>query len=163
MQSLTEEVKDLFQPRSKLLELRNEAANALNQDEWLVYKKVVQNFEGERKFTARQYELDYQNRFDQVRRRLIDEAGAVKRKLTCKRFGADNFNKTEIDRRAHITVRAEHGQTMAQIDQSECEAIRPLVENAQSKIDAREKPIKDFQAAVDRRSGQDRRVQSWSR
>lgn len=52
---------------------------------------------------------------------------------------------------------------MARIDQRECDAIRPMLENAQVRIQAREKPIKDFQKAVDRRLGEDRRVQSWSR
>ncbi|MGI3185723.1 hypothetical protein [Nioella aestuarii] len=58
MISLTNEVKDLFQARSDLLELRKEAAKALNTEEWKACKKVVEKFDGERRFTKRQYELE---------------------------------------------------------------------------------------------------------
>ena len=115
MTSLTNEVKGLFQPRSDLLELRKEAARALNTDEWKAYKKVVEKIDGERRITKRQFELEY--------------------------------TKNDLTR----------------IDQKECEELRPMLENAQARVEQREKPIKDFQKAVDRRSGQDRRVRSWSR
>jgi len=163
MSSLTNEVKDLFQPRSDLLKLRKEAAMVLNQDEWAAYKKVAETFDGQRRSTERQYELDYPNRVDQVRRRLINEAGSVRRNLVFKRYAADGFNKDEINRRAQIEVRTAHQRDHARIDQNECAEIRPMLENAQARVAAREKPIKDFQKAVDRRSATDRRVRSWSR
>ncbi|MEE2943830.1 MAG: hypothetical protein VX444_01515 [Pseudomonadota bacterium] len=163
MTSLTHEVKDLFQARSDLLELRKEAARALNTEEWRAYKKVVEKFDGERRFTKRQYELEYPNRVNEVRRRLINEAGSVKRGLVFKRYASDGFNKDEINRRAHMEVRNAHKNDLTRIDQKECEALRPMLENAQARVEQREKPIKDFQKAVDRRSGQDRRVRSWSR
>jgi len=163
MTSLTNEVKDLFQPRSDLLALRKEAARILNDGEWVAYKKVAKEFDGKRRFTERQYELDYPSRVNEVRRRLINEAGSVKRGLVFKRYASDGFNKDEINRRAHMEVRAAHKNDLTRIDQQECEALRPMLENAHERVEQREKPIKDFQKAVDRRSGQDRRVRSWSR
>ncbi len=163
MTRLTNEVKDLFQPRSDLLALRKEAARALNADEWAAYKKVTEKYDGERRFTKRQYELEYPSRVNEVRRRLINEAGSVKRSLVFKRYVSDGFNKDEINRRAHMEVRTAHKNDLARIDQQECETLRPMLENAQARVEQREKPIKDFQKAVDRRSGQDRRVRSWSR
>jgi len=163
MSSLTDEVKDLFQPRSDLLQLRQEAAKILNQDEWSAYKKVAKKFEGERRFCERQYELDYPKRVEKARLRLINEAGSVKRNLVFKRYSADGFNKDEINRRAHMEVRAAHKNDLVRIDHRECEALRPMLENAQARSEQREKPIKDFQKAVDRRSSEDRRVRSWSR
>lgn len=163
MSGLTDEVKDLFKPRSDLLELRKEAARVLNNEEWKTYKKVVENLGGDRRYTKRAFELEYADRVSKAQRRLINKAGSVKRRLVDKRFGSDPFNKHEINRQAQLEVRASHRQDMARIDQRECDAIRPMLENAQVRIQAREKPIKDFQKAVDRRLGEDRRVQSWSR
>mgnify|MGYP007073293219 FL=1 len=74
MTSLSNEVKDLFQPRSDLLDLRREAAKTLSPNEWTAYKKAIKEFDGERRYTQRQYELEYPNRVNEVRRRLINEA-----------------------------------------------------------------------------------------
>lgn len=163
MSSLTDEVKGLFEPRGELFKLRKQAAQVLNQEEWKVFKKAAETFEGKRRFTKRQYEIDYSTRVDQERRRLIKDAGSVKRNLIFKRFGADGFNKDEINRRAHIAVRHAHEQDMARIDDRECGAIRTILENAKSRSVLREKPIIDFQKAVDRRSGKDRRERSRDR
>ena len=163
MSGLTDEVKDLFNPRSELLELRKKAAQVLNNDEWKTYKKTVEKLDGDRRYTKRAFELEYADRVSEARRRLINKAGSVKRRLVDKRFGSDPFGKHEINRQAQLEVRAAHQQDMARIDQRECDAIRPMLENVQERVQAREKPIKDFQKAVDRRSGEDRRVRSWSR
>lgn len=163
MSSLTDEVKDLFQPRSELLDLRLKAAKVLNNEEWAAYKKVAEMLDGERRYTKRALELEYADRVSDAQRRLINKAGSVKRRFVDRRFGSDPFNKREINRQAQLEVRAAHRQDLARIDQRECDAIRPMLENAQARTALREKPIKDFQKAVDRRSGEDRRVRSWSR
>jgi hypothetical protein len=163
MSSLTDEVKDLFKPRSELLELRKEAARILNNDEWAAYKKESAKLDGKRRYTKRTLELEYADRVSQAQRRIINKAGSVKRRLVDRRFGLDQFNKHETNRQAQLEVRAAHQQDMARIDQRECDILRGMIENAKERVQAREKPIKDFQKAVDRRSGEDRRVRSWSR
>lgn len=163
MSSLTEEVKGLFAPRSKLLELRKEAARVLNNDEWAAFKKTSKNLDDERRYTKRTFELEYADRVSKTERHLIHKAGSVKRRLVDRRFGSDPFGKQEINRQAQLEVRSAYKQDMARIDDRECDAIRTMLDGAKARVEAREKPIKDFQKAVDRRSGEDRRVRSWSR
>lgn len=163
MPSLTDEVKRYFAPHSKLLEMRREAARALNGDEWTAYKKASEKLDGERRFTKRTFELEYADRVSEAQRRLIQKAGTVKRRLVDRRFGFDPFNKQQINRQAQLEVRSAHQQDMAHIDDRECNAIRKMLDGAKARVQAREKPIKDFQKAVDRRSGEERRVRSWSR
>ncbi|AXX98093.1 hypothetical protein [Profundibacter amoris] len=163
MTSLTKEVKDLFKPRGDLFDLRREAAKILGQEEWAAYKKQAEKFDGERRYVKRAYELEYPHRFAKAQRRLINEAGSVKRRLVYKVFGSDAFDKGEINRRAQMNVRGAHNNDLAQIDQREGDVLRSMLSKAQKRSVQREKPIKDFQKAVDRRSGMERRVRSWSR
>jgi len=80
MSNLTKDVNDLFAARSELHDLRKQAIEVLNEKEWATYQKTVEEFKGVRRYTERAYELDYDIRVDAVRRRLINEAGSVKRK-----------------------------------------------------------------------------------
>ncbi|MDF1803189.1 hypothetical protein [Thalassovita sp.] len=163
MSSLTDEVKGLFEPRSKLLELRKEAARILNNDEWSAYKKASSDFDRERRYTRRTFELEYADRVSDAQRSLIQKAGSVKRRLVDRRFGSDPFNRQHINRQAQLEVRSAHKKDMARIDDRECNALNTMLDSAKVRVKAREKPIKDFQKAVDRRSGEDRRVRSWNR
>ncbi len=163
MTSLSQEVKDLFQPRSDLFDLRRQAATILNKEEWAAYKKQADKFDGERRYVKRAYELEYPARIAKAQRRLINEAGSVKRRLVHKVFGADAFDKNEINRRAQMNVRRAHNNDLARIDQRECNLLRTMLNKSQNLTAQREKPIKDFQRAVDRRSGQERRMRSRSR
>ena len=163
MTSLSQEVKDLFQPRSDLLKLRREAAKVLNHEEWAEYKTLSKKFDGERRFVKRTFEMEYPARLTKARLRLINQAGAVKRRLVLKVFGADAFDKTEINRRARIEVRTAHHNDLARIDKRECDALRTILNKSQNRTMQREKPIKDFQKAVDRRTGPERRARSRSR
>ncbi len=163
MTRLTEEVKDLFKPRGDLFDLRREAAKVLSNDEWAEYKKQAEKFDGERRYVKRAYEHEYPARFAKAQRRLINEAGSVKRRLVYKVFGSDTFDKGEINRRAQMNVRRAHNNDLARIDQREGDVLRSMLSKAQKHSKEREKPIKDFQKTVDRRAGPDRRVRSWNR
>lgn len=163
MSELSDQVRDHFKPRGELYELRHQLAHGMKKDEWDKYRKVSKNFADKRRFTERSFELDYPSRFDQARQRLIDEAGSIKRRFVPKFMGADNFDKSEINRRAKNHVRDAHAMDMARIDKQEGKVLRSMLESSAGRTQQREKPKKEFQKAVDRRAGQDRRVRSWSR
>ncbi len=111
MSSLTDEVKGLFEPRSKLLELRREAAGVLNNDEWAAFKMTSEKLDGERRYTKRTFELEYSDRVSEAQRRLIHKAGSVKQRLVDRRFSSDPFNKQEINRQAQLEVRSRINKT----------------------------------------------------
>lgn len=163
MSELSDQVRDHFKPRGELYELRHQLARVMNKEEWVKYRSVSKNFADKRRYTERAFELDYPSRFDQARQRLIAEAGSIKRNFVPKFIGADNFDKTEINRCAQKHVRDVHAKDMARIDIEEGTELRSMLESSESRMQQREKPKKDFQKAVDRRSGPDRRVRFWSR
>ncbi|WP_371157012.1 hypothetical protein [Jannaschia sp. 2305UL9-9] len=163
MSELSDQVRAHFKPRGDLYELRHNLARVMNETEWQKFRKVTEEFGGKRNFAKRAFELDYNQRFDEARRRLIDEAGSIKRSFVPKFMGSDHFDKTEINRRADKQVRDAHEKDLARIDVVETGVLRDMLENCEKRVMEREKPLRDFQKAVDRRAGSDRRVRSWSR
>lgn len=163
MSELSDQVRAHFKPRGELYELRHKLARVMNKDEWQEYRKVSESFADKRRYTDRAFELDYDQRFDQARQRLIDEAGSVKRRLVPRFMGFDNFDKTEINRRADKQVRDAHANDMARIDLDEGKVLRSMLETCDARFELKQKPMRDFQKATDRRSGPDRRVLRQSR
>lgn len=163
MSELSDQVRAHFKPRGELYELRHKLAKVMNEKEWQDFRKVTEEFGGKRTFTKRAFELDYNQRFDEARQRLIDEAGSVKRRFVPKFMGSDNFDKTEINRRADKEVRDAHANDMARIDLNECKILNSMLETCDSRLELKQKPLRDFQKATDRRSGADRRVRRQSR
>lgn len=158
MSELSDQVRAHFKPRGELYELRHKLARVMNKDEWQEYRKVSESFADKRRYTDRAFELDYDQRFDQARQRLIDEAGSVKRRLVPRFMGFNNFDKTEINRRADKQVRDAHANDMARIDLDEGKVLRSMLETCDARLQLKQKPMSDFQKATDRRSGPDRRV-----
>lgn len=163
MSSLSDDIKKAFPPQSDLERLRLEAFRTLNRDEARQYRRAANEFDAQRRFVRRSYELEYSARIAEERKRLIDKAGAVKLGLVPRFFGTDGFNKAAINRRAQMNVRAAQKRDLAKIDQREAETIRSMLETSHARTQLREKPIRDFQKAADRRSGFERRVRTWSR
>ena len=159
MSDLSNEVKDVFQPRSELLKLRREAVQVFNEAERATYQKIAKRFAEERGQTTRSFEADYASKVSEAQKRLIDKAGSVKRGLVPKWGGADNFDKTHTNRRAQQEVRATHENELKRIDQSESEVLAEMLTKARERM----KPSKNFQSAVDGRSVLERRPRSWSR
>lgn len=158
MSELSDQVRAHFKPRGELYELRHKLAKVMNKDEWDEYRKVSASFTDKRRYTERAFELDYHQRFDHARQRLIDKAGSVTRRLVPRFMGFDNFDKTEINRRADKQVRDAHARDMARIDLDEGRVLRSMLETCDSRLQLKQKPLRDFQKAADRRAGPDRRV-----
>lgn len=163
MASLSQEVRELFEPRSELHKLRVQAAKLLNADEWKSLKKASEGFETERRAVKRSYEKEFEGRVAKVSQKLINEAGSVRRQLTPRGLGGDGFNRERIRTQAKLEVRAAYESELDKIDKRETEATRLCLDKALRRGQLREKLIGDFQTATDRREGQDRRTRSWSR
>lgn len=163
MSELSDQVSKHFKPRGELYELRHRLAQVMNEEEWKKFRSVSKAFDDARTYTKRAYELDYDQRFDEARQQLINEAGSVSRRFVPKFMGADNFDKSKINQRAKSIVQHNHATDMALLDQQECDVLRTMIESSEVRFVEKEVPRKDFQKAVDRRTGQDRRVRSWNR
>ena len=163
MSTLSDQVRDHFEPRGELHQVRHALAKTMNPEEWVTYRDVSKGFEDTRHTANRAYDLNYASRVDAVQKRLIDEAASVKRNLVPRFLGSASFDRAEINQRAQNEVRAAHKKEIAGIDKRECGILRGMLEGVQARAALQEKPMRDFQNAADRRNGQDRRVQSWTR
>jgi len=131
--------------------LKREAEMKLSAEEWSQYSKIRETFDGQRRFERRSYELEYQTRFEIARKRRIDEAGKKDRKLAPRWFGIDGFDRAAIDRQAHRDVRASHLNAMAALEEQEVTRLNGFLESCGHRRDLREKPMRDFERATDRR------------
>ena len=163
MSELSDQMRDHFEPRGELHQVRQALAKTMNAEEWVNYREVANAFEGTRRTINRDHELSYASRVDAVQRRLIDEAASVKRDFVPRFLGSASFDKTAINTRAQNEVRSAHSKEIAGIDKQECRILRGMMEGAQARANLQDRSMKDFQCAVDRRNGQDRRSQSWKR
>lgn len=163
MSDLSDEIKGVFLPRGELYRLRREAARSFNAPEWASYQKAAKQFDEERKQRKQSFNSEYAFRVSRAQKKLIDEAGSVKRGLTPKGVSVDYFDKSQTYYLAQREVRFDHDNDMMRIDQSECEVLAEMLSKTREREELKRLPTKDFQKSVDRRSGPERRVKSWSR
>ncbi len=142
---------------------RHDAAQKLNKDEWKSYEQIKKLIDGIRQYEERQYKLEYKTRVESVAKRLISEAGSKTKTFTPPWSRTDKFDKNAIILQARRVVHDQHHKVMSFLDQQETQKIEALVQRSEHNIQQREKPKQDFQKAVDRRSGVERRSRSQSR
>lgn len=135
----------------ELASLKREASKILTGDEWAQYQKIREAFDGQRRFEQRNHELEYQTRFEIARKRRIDQAGKKDRKLAHRWLGNDGFDKAAIDRQAHRDVRDAHEKAIAALEEQEITRINGLLGSCEHRRALREKPMRDFHRATDRR------------
>jgi hypothetical protein len=151
--NMTNQIRQTF----KLASLRHEAAKNLRGEDQVAYSKVVMAYAEQRKAEIQSYQSEYRTRVEVERKRLIDKAGEKNKTFQHRWFGSDKFDKAAITRQAQRNVRQDHERTLARLDQQETEVVDGILERAGHRQAQREKPKRDFQKAVDRRQGQDRR------
>ncbi len=142
----------------KLASLRHEAAKTLRGNDQVAYSKVVVTFAEQRKLEIQSFHNEYRTRVEVERKRLIDQAGEKNRNFQHRWFGSDKFDKTAITRQAQRNVRHHHESTLARLDKQETEVVDGMLKRAGHREALREKPKHDFEKAVDRRQGKDRRM-----
>ncbi|XWN32082.1 MAG: hypothetical protein ROR55_02910 [Devosia sp.] len=147
------EVKRTFD----LAAMRREAALSLTGEEWRELQALRERHAAIRRFETRTYELEYETRVEEEKRKLIDKAGSKSWDLRHVRFGSDTFSKSAVDRQARRNVRAAHRQDLARLDREEMDDLDALLRHSKHREAQRVKPLQDFARATDRRRGGDRR------
>jgi len=151
--SITDELKNTF----ALATLRRESLKILNADEWKVYQKITNRFADQKRFEQRAFELEYKTRVEVARKRLINQAGQVRKSFQPVWARNDRFDRDAITRQAHRQVKAGFKQLMEKFEVSEVREIEGLLNRSEHRRKLREKPRHDFARAVDRRRGMERR------
>lgn len=153
MSRLQKELKQSFD----LASLRHEAAQKLTGEEWKRYSEIKDRHDQTRRFVNRSYEMDKPELIAKAKRRLIDEAGSKTLDFKHRLFGADRFDKDQLHRRAVRRVEQAQSRDLGDVDRKESAELRALMERSKANQELQEKPKRDFNQAVDRRSGAERR------
>ncbi len=151
--NIDEELKRTF----GLASLRLEASKKLNGEEWKKFQAITKKHAGIKRAEQRNFELEYDTRFEVSRKRLINKAGSKTRKFNHPWARNDVFDETAIKRQAKRQVKAEHQKLMSHLENKELKEVQSLMDTCEHRHQTREKPLKDFARATDRRQGDDRR------
>ena len=125
-------------------------------------RKLIERCEDLRQREGKLYEARFLTRVEEARKKLIDQAGAVRKEFKPGWVGEDRFNKAATLRQAQRDVRAHHQRRIARIDSQESTQLSGLLKRAQKENRIQGKARDAFNKKVDRRGGQERR-QSRSR
>lgn len=131
-----------------LAALRKEANANLTGRQWEVHRQIKQRSERARQQERKLYRARYMTRVEQRQRKLIDDAGRIRRDLQHPWFPRDRFDKSATFAQAQRDVRADHKRRMARIDNYEERALSELVEK--SRTTHRDKGVasKEFQRST---------------
>jgi len=152
----SDDVKNAFGLKAS----RQEAAQKLNKNEFKTYEQIKRTIDGVRQTEEQKYKNEYKARVDAATLRITNKAGAKTRAFKPPWARDDKFNPTANIRQAQREVEDQHHKVMAVLDQQETQQIDRLIERSQYRTQQREKPMRDFKKAVDRRKGPDRRQRS---
>lgn len=151
--NLNEDLQKLFGTASR----KQAAARILNDKEWSKIREIEERHAAEQRYQNRCFEFEYKSRFEQARRRLINKAGRPKKDFVNRLFGRDVFDGDTIDRQADRIVRREHARLTDHLERQKDKQIEKLLQRSERQRKLKEKPLRDFNRAADRRSGPDRR------
>ena len=146
--NISEEIKRTFD----LANLNHQAAKDFNAQEWKSYRKIIEKYDGLRRFEQRTFEVEYKTRVEVARKRLINKAGSKTKEFKHPWFGNDQFDKSAITRQARRNVRGNQNQLIAGIDNQQARETAKLLDTCEKRTKQREKPKQDFAKATDRRA-----------
>ncbi len=145
-----------------LASMRKEYKDILTGRQREQARKLIERCEDLRKREDSLYEARFLTRVEEARRKLINQAGAVRKEFKPGWMGEDRFNKAATLRQAQRDVRAHHQRRIARIDSHESAQLSGLLNRARKENRIQGKARDAFNKTVDRRGGLERR-QSKSR
>lgn len=137
--------------------LEHEAARHLNADERTAYRKIKDDHAAMVRFEERQFELEFQTRFEVARKEIIDQRAAKDRTFAPRWFGSDTFDQDAIDRQAVRLVHQQHAQQLARLGEERDERVNALLSAAGERQDAGAELRRQFKQSADRLSGREHR------
>lgn len=148
--NLSKELKHTFD----LVALRNKTKGLRTPNDWDKGNNITKRYRRETNKQTQAYYAEYDTRVSNVVKKLIDKAGAKQRDFKHRFFGADNFDKDVLIRKAHKVVQHDHHRRIAQLEKNEAQELGELIEQIEQRDRLLEKPGRDFERASDRRKNQ---------
>ncbi|PHR55171.1 MAG: hypothetical protein COA47_14335 [Robiginitomaculum sp.] len=157
--SQSQEIKSIFERATK----RKQAQSLRTPADFQKSREIIDRHDKAIATATRDYRAEYATRVELATKRLIDKAGHKTKNFTRRFVGADRFDKSAIQRQAHREVRFKHNQAISRIERSETRELTKLIETVRGRDVIKDHARNDFQKAVNRRSNQDRRIQTRAR
>lgn len=140
-----------------LAAMRKEYKDILTGRQRQQARELIERCDAARKREGSLYEARFLTRVEEARRKLIDQAGAIKKEFKPGWMGEDRFNKAATLRQAQRDVRAHHQRRIARIDSQESTQLSGLLTKARKENRIQGKARDAFNKTVDRRGGLERR------
>ncbi len=137
--------------------LQREVALGLKDQNLTRYQEIQSAYDERRAEESVAYRNEYGTRVEAARKRLVDDAASKGRSLRPRFLGRDGFNKEEINRLAHRTVRLDHLRTLEGIETARQDQTQAFLTEVGQTRELGEKMKDNFARATDRRVGPDRR------
>ena len=154
---MTLSVRDELRLTFDLATLRHEARSIKVPHQWHRVRELVDRCFDARKREEHLFAERYDARVEMRRRQIIHEAGAVRAAPHPHWGGNDRFSPDVTLRQAQRDVRRAHAARIQRIDQIEHRGLDAICAQSRRENALRGKAIQDFEKAVDRRTGQERR------
>ncbi len=128
-----------------------------NESDWNQFQTIHAASQKRQKTEREDYEENRSERLAKAREELLRQAGSKTLDHPAP-IGADRFDKNELERRAMLKVENDHAARLLTIKKEETDAYARLKDDILGRDFVRDHARDAFTRAVDRRSGQERRI-----
>lgn len=154
---LSQTIRDELARSFDLATLRREAKAIRTPRQWQEAADLQRRCRSARVREKELYATRYLARVETARRRLVNEAGSIRREPKPSWAGQDKFAPDVTLRQAERQVRERHHGRIARIEEFERRELRAIIEHSMSRNNIRGQARDAFVRTVDRRENQDRR------
>lgn len=132
------------------------------QDDWQKLTEIQETTKTRIECETEQYHTEHADRINAVRKRLIDEGGAFNFDAPTPE-GNDSFSLDTINKRAQDEVRHDHEWLIGQIENDSVLQVIELQDGVRQRDQSQGLAKDQFNQAINRREGQDRRAPARER
>ena len=150
-------IEDELRNQFELVTMRRMADALKTTGHWGERTAIDRQARDSRKVEEQLYTETYDERIDEARRRLIDEAAGRPRDFKPAWAGEDRFSRDAIEHEAHRQVQAAHDKRMQEIDREEQSKLDALIRKAARETSPGNSPRQTFAQASTRSPAMERR------
>ena len=155
---MTGSLKDKINRMADIAAIDHQAMKLLNEAEMKEYRKITAKYDRQASTEIKQFHDNYNERFEQARRKLIDEAGSFQWAPKPSWAAPDRFNSDAIAKNAQRKTHGDHHKKLTSIDAQRFEDCSQFIKLSAGYQSLKRKPKTAFKQATNRRRGEERRM-----
>ncbi len=154
---MTQDTANELKHTYDLATMRKNARTLRKPEDWQAAREIMERTKREASRLDHRYRAEYDTRVSEAVKKLMNEAGEVKRTLTHPWFTTNNFDQEAMMKQAHRNVQQDHQAQLNGLGQLEHSELESLMHTIHQRDGLRDKTGRDFEHAAERRSTEERR------